>query len=60
MNRFQKYIEYIKNTGGSSRVELFDDDWKPIGPMVRRDMHQARIIYEKDGKLFLYNEEIQP
>ena len=57
MSRYQRYIDYIKNTGGSPKVEWFDDAWAPIGLMVRRDMHQARLIYEKDGKIFLWKNE---
>lgn len=41
---YQKYLDYIKNTGGSPTIEMFDDDWEPIGPMVRRDMLKAGLI----------------
>jgi len=41
---FSRYISYIKNTGGSPRVKQFDDDWEPIGPVVRRDMLRAGLI----------------
>jgi len=37
-SRFDKYLEYIDNTGGSPTIEQFDEDWEPIGPLVRSDM----------------------
>jgi hypothetical protein len=31
-----KYVSYIKNTGKVPLpIEMFDDDWEPIGPTVR-------------------------
>lgn len=50
---FDIYIEYIKNTGGEPLIKFFDDDWEPIGPMVRRDMLLADVTRECDGKVFL-------
>ena len=42
-----KYVQYIRNT---NRVPLaiaqFDDDWEPIGPMVRRDLVAEGLIVE--------------
>jgi hypothetical protein len=43
-DRFQKYLDYIDNTGGAPSVEEFDEDWEPIGPMVRRDMETAGLV----------------
>jgi hypothetical protein len=48
---FQKYLEYIKNTGGNPSIEWFDTDWEPIGPKVRKDMVKAGLIKEVNGKL---------
>lgn len=41
---FSKYIEYIKNTGGSPKVSWFIDDWEPIGETVLNDMLKAGLI----------------
>ena len=46
---FEKYLQYIKNTGGSPKVEWFDDDWEPIGPKVRADMVKAGLIKIENG-----------
>ena len=54
-DRFLKYYKYIKNTGGSPLIECFDEDWEPIGPMVRSDMIEAGLVYEKDGRIFISN-----
>lgn len=40
---YQKYLDYIRNTGGVS-TDQFDEDWEPIGPMVRRDLVNAGLI----------------
>jgi len=50
---YQKFIDYIKNTGGSPLIEWFDNDWEPIGPRVRKDLVKMDIIYEQEGKIFL-------
>lgn len=50
---FKKYLQYIKNTGGSPKIEEFDDDWEPIGPRVRDDMKRAGLIYEEGGRVFV-------
>ncbi len=50
-NRFVKYIDYIKNTGGNPKIEWFDEDWEPRGPTVRKDLIAAGLIIELDGKI---------
>ena len=40
---FDKYLEYIDNTGGEPTIEQFDEDWEPIGPIVRMDMIEAGV-----------------
>jgi len=50
---YDKYIEYIKNTGGSPSIFWFDEDWEPIGPDVRRRMASAGLIKEQDGRIIL-------
>ncbi len=50
---FAKYMDYITNTGGNPSVEAFDEDWEPIGPILRRDMGRAKLIKEVDGKIQL-------
>lgn len=50
-----KYVQYIKNTGMDTKLttKQFDDDWEPIGPMVRRDMQAAGLITVYGGKISL-------
>lgn len=48
----KQYLEYIRNTGGNATVAIFDDDWEPIGPMVRRIMIPTYAVV-RDGKLEL-------
>ena len=47
--KFQKYLDYIANTGGKPKIVWFDDDWEPIGSMVRKDMKALGLI-EDDGE----------
>lgn len=49
---YQKYLDYIDNTGGSPKVEHFDEDWEPIGPDLRKRMTEANLIEEREGKLY--------
>ena len=53
MEQFQKYIDYIKNTGGHPNVEWFVSDWEPIGETVLKDMEKAGVIRILDGKVWL-------
>lgn len=46
----QKYLVYIANTGQVPlAADNFDDDWEPIGPMVRRDLVAAGMIVYLEG-----------
>lgn len=42
--RFDKYIQYIKNTGEKCMVDWFDEDWEPIGPRIRYNMKEDGLI----------------
>ena len=48
---YQQQIDYIKNTGGNPKVEWFDDDHEPIGPILREAMISEGLIKESDGKI---------
>ena len=48
-----QYLQYVQNTGGNANIAQFDDDWEPIGPMLRRDLMPAYIFEKSDGKLAL-------
>jgi hypothetical protein len=44
--RLAKYVDYINNTAQVPlAVDDFDEDWKPIGPMVRAEMLEDGYIY---------------
>ena len=44
-------LEYIDNTGGEPLIEWFDVDHEPIGPLLRRDLAEMSLTYEKDGRI---------
>lgn len=49
----QKYVDYIRNvTTGSGtaimKISQFDEDWEPIGPMVRTDLEKRRLIEQEE------------
>lgn len=49
-----KYCEYIRNTGQVPlTAAAFDDDWDPIGHMVRSEMDRHGLITQADGCLIL-------
>jgi len=37
-------LRYVRNAGGSPEVEWFDDDHDPIGPDLRRDLLEDKLI----------------
>lgn len=45
------YIDYIKNTAQVPlKVEHFDEDWEPIGPIIRPKMvTEGLITIDEDG-----------
>lgn len=47
----QKYLDYIRNTKRVPlKTEWFDEDWDPVGPMVRSQLVEAGLItVESDG-----------
>ena len=48
-----QYLQYVKNTGGNAGIAEFDDDWEPIGPMLRSELMPTYIVEGPDGKLAL-------
>lgn len=49
-----KYITYIENTNRAPLpIEMFDEDWEPIGPMVRNRLVASGLVTETDGGLRL-------
>jgi hypothetical protein len=52
----QKYLDYIDNTGGVT-VEQFDEDWEPIGPMVRHDLFAAGLAQVDCGMIVRLQEK---
>lgn len=46
-SHLMQFVDYIRNTGQKPLpTARFDDDWDPIGPMVRREMRALGLIYE--------------
>ena len=45
----QGFLDYIENTGGNPSVVHFDEDWEPIGHLVRADMEKGGLIRVQDG-----------
>lgn len=49
----KQYLQYVVNTGGNATIERFDDDWEPIGPMVRRELMPTFVEEGENGFLKL-------
>ena len=47
----KKCLEYIRSAGGSPKIEWFDEDWEPIGPLLRSDMIEANLVREQNGRI---------
>lgn len=43
----------LKRVGGSMSVRNFDEVNKPHGELLRRDLTEARLIFERSGMLFV-------
>jgi len=55
--KFKLYVEYMHNVGSSLTVSIFDEDWLPAGPLIRRELRAAGIIEERDGKIEVLKDE---
>ncbi len=49
----QQFLDYITNTGGHPTIGMFDEDWEPVGPMVRKDLIKMELIKEENGVITL-------
>lgn len=47
-----RYLQYVHNTGGNCTIAIFDDDWEPIGPMLRAEL-MPKYVTEFLGKVVL-------
>jgi hypothetical protein len=48
-SQYSKYIDYIKNISRPCKIEWFDDDWNPVGRMIRKEMEKLGLIIYKEG-----------
>jgi predicted methyltransferase len=53
MRHLKKYLQYIINTNGNATLANFDDDWEPIGPMVRAELHREALVQVTDKRMSL-------
>lgn len=49
----KQYLQYVINAGGNATIATLDDDFEPIGPMIRRDLMPTFITESPAGKLVL-------
>ncbi|WP_158669963.1 terminase large subunit domain-containing protein [Bradyrhizobium guangdongense] len=47
-----RYLQYVQNAGGNATVASFDDDYSPIGPMLRGEL-MPTYMREEQGSLIL-------
>lgn len=49
-----KYLEYIRNTGRRPLpIPIFDEDWEPAGPLIRKRLVAAKMIDEWGGGIMI-------
>lgn len=44
-------LKYVLNTNGNATVSSLDDDFEPIGPMLRNELMPYYLKENTDGKL---------
>ena len=50
----RRYVEYIRNTGRTPLpIPIFDEDWDPAGPMIRKQLVARKLIDEWGGGIML-------
>lgn len=49
----KQYTQYLQNVGGSIDITKFDDDWEPIGPLVRLELCDKGLAKEENGVIIL-------
>lgn len=50
-SRFEQYLKYLVNAGAVT-PEQFDDDWEPVGSLIRKDMTDAKLIQVIEGRIY--------
>ncbi len=40
----KQYLQYVINAGGNATIATLDDDFSPIGPMIRNDLVPTFIM----------------
>lgn len=50
---YNKYLDYIKNAGGSPTVTWFIEDWEPIGAEVLKELEVAGVVRVVEGRVYL-------
>lgn len=54
VNYMEKYIKYINNCGGKVSVSNFDDDFEPIGTLIRAKLINQGLIIQSDNVLTIH------
>lgn len=53
--RVAKYLTYLQNADPNNdglEAEKFDEDWDPVGHMVRAKLTKDGFFEQRDGKVF--------
>lgn len=51
-----QYLQYVHNTGGCTAAQ-FDDDWDPIGPMLRAELVPKYLVEDMTDKQLMLTPE---
>lgn len=46
-------LDYIKNAGGSPKLEWFIEDFQPVGEHLRIELYKAGLAFVKDGCIYI-------
>jgi hypothetical protein len=48
----KRAMDYIANTGGSPTIAQFDDDHEPVGPRLRDQLKEEKMVFECEGRIY--------
>jgi hypothetical protein len=46
---YKKYLDYLRNAGPRVKTIHFDEDWEPIGKIIRAEMKAHGLTDESGG-----------
>jgi hypothetical protein len=52
-------LQYVVNTGYNATVEAFDDDFEPVGPLLRANLMPRYMVVNDQDKIQLTEDGVR-